>query len=64
MGKYSYGWDEKKIQKYIMEGRGQGDLDSYKPWLTIRDVPTEGRAHKVKGIKTGRVHHLLSDLEY
>lgn len=51
------------IEKRIMEGRGTGRLNEYKPWLTIQDVPSEGRASRIKGIKTGRKHELLSDME-
>lgn len=54
---------ELKIQKWIKEGRGQGFGNSYKPWLTIRDVSSEGRSHRVFGHKSQRTHHLLSDLE-
>lgn len=42
---------ELKIQKWIKEGRGQGFGNSYKPWLTIRDVSSEGRSHRVFGHK-------------
>lgn len=45
------------------EGRGQGHGINYRPWLTIHDVPSTGRVHRKKGWKTGRDHHLLSDLE-
>ncbi|MCF9046104.1 TnsA endonuclease N-terminal domain-containing protein [Acinetobacter nectaris] len=54
---------ELKIQKWIKEGRGQGFGNSYKPWITIRDVSSEGRSHRVFGHKCQRTHHLLSDLE-
>ena len=54
---------ELKIQKWIKEGRGQGFGNNYKPWLTIRDVSSEGRSHRVFGHKSQRTHHLLSDLE-
>jgi len=57
------GWTEEKINKYIDQGRGQGELGSYRPWLTIQDVASSGRVHRLKGWKTGRIHHLLSDLE-
>ncbi|MDC3424315.1 TnsA endonuclease N-terminal domain-containing protein [Aquibacillus sp. 3ASR75-11] len=56
-------WTESKIARYQKEGRGQGELSNYKPWLTIQDVPSSGRAHRIKGWKTNRIHHLLSDLE-
>ena len=54
---------EPKIQKWIKEGRGQGFGNNYKPWITIRDVSSEGRSHRVFGHKSQRSHHLLSDLE-
>ncbi|WP_410986579.1 TnsA endonuclease N-terminal domain-containing protein [Bacillus cereus] len=63
MAKRNNTWTEEKISKYIKNGRGQGDLSNYKPWLTIQDVPSSGRSHRIKGKKTERIHHLLSDLE-
>lgn len=50
-------------QKWIKDGRGQGELSSYKPWLTVRDLASRGRSHRIYGHKTKRTHHLLSDLE-
>ena len=50
-------------QKWIKEGRGQGELSTYKPWITVRDIASRGRSHRVFGHKTRRTHHLLSDLE-
>lgn len=64
MPKRQTGWTEEKISRYIKEGRGQGELALYKPWLTIQDVPSSGRVHRFIGWKTSREHHLLSDLEY
>lgn len=52
-----------KIDKWLKEGRGQGEGKDYKPWLTIRDVPSEGVVIRSKGWKTGRIHHFLSQLE-
>ncbi|MFL8938998.1 TnsA endonuclease N-terminal domain-containing protein [Rossellomorea oryzaecorticis] len=63
MAKRKLEWTEKKIAKYIKEGRGSGELKSYKPWLTVQDVPSDGRSHRINGWKTNRIHHLLSDLE-
>ncbi|MCA1636557.1 MAG: TnsA endonuclease N-terminal domain-containing protein [Acidobacteria bacterium] len=40
-----------------------GRLSEYKPWLHIQDVPSKGLSSRVRGWKTGRVHHLLSLLE-
>lgn len=63
LAKRNTSWTEEKIAKYEKEGRGKGELKNYKPWLTIQDVPSMGRSHRFKGWKTGRQHHLLSDLE-
>lgn len=54
---------QRKIDKYVKEGRGQGEGASYQPWLNIQDVPSNGRVSRVKGWKTGRIHHLMSQLE-
>ncbi|WP_018632644.1 heteromeric transposase endonuclease subunit TnsA [Neomegalonema perideroedes] len=57
------GFDEVRIARFRKEGRGLGHGDKYKPWLTIRDVPSQGRSHRLLGVVTGRIHHLLSDIE-
>lgn len=63
VAKRSRVWTEEKIDRFKKEGRGMGEGIHYKPWLTIQDVPSVGRSHRIKGIKTGRIHQLLSDLE-
>tara|TARA_R110001592_G_scaffold135108_1_gene351043 strand:- start:19771 stop:20595 length:825 start_codon:yes stop_codon:yes gene_type:complete len=63
MGKKRYWNSEAKNARWIKDGRGQGIGAEYKPWLTVRDVPSEGRSHRVFGHLTQRTHHLLSDLE-
>jgi hypothetical protein len=55
--------NETTIKNKLKQGRGVGVLDSYKPWLHIQDVPSKGLSTRIKGLKTGRVHHLLSKLE-
>lgn len=45
------------------EGRGQGVGIEYKPWITIQDVPSLGRATRLKGFKVPRQFEFLSDLE-
>lgn len=40
-----------------------GEGSDYKPWLTIQNVASHGRVHRIKGWKTEREHHFLSDLE-
>lgn len=52
-----------KIDKWIKEGRGTGSGEDYQPWLKIQDVSSLGRSTRLKGIKTGRQHEFLSDLE-
>ncbi len=63
MAKRRYINSEAKNARWIKEGRGRGLGANYKPWLTVRDVPSEGRSHRVFGHLTHRTHHLLSDLE-
>lgn len=63
MAKRRYGFDEDKIARYLKEGRGQGSGVDYRPWLTIQDVSSLGRCSRIRGRKTGREHHLLSDIE-
>ncbi|MEO0688448.1 MAG: TnsA endonuclease N-terminal domain-containing protein, partial [Cyanobacteria bacterium J06649_11] len=55
--------DDAVISKRLDSGRGQGKGSSYKPWLQIQDVPSIGLATRIKGWKTNRVHHFLSNLE-
>ncbi len=55
--------DRNTIDRFLKEGRGQGTLQDYKPWLTVRDVPSVGKSTRDKGWKTGRTHHFLSILE-
>jgi TnsA endonuclease N terminal/TnsA endonuclease C terminal len=57
-------FDEAKIARFTAEGRGIGRGADYKPWLTIYDVPSTGREHRVFGRKISRIHHLLSDIEW
>lgn len=63
MAKRRYGIDEDKISRFIKEGRGQGSGAGYQPWLTVQDVSSSGRSSRIYSRKTGREHHLLSDME-
>lgn len=54
---------EKKIQERQQQGYGEGRGSAYKPWLEVKDVGSHGRARRVWSHKTGRVHHLFSDVE-
>lgn len=51
------------IKRLVKEKRGQGYGKDYKPFLTVRDVPSKGRVHRRPALTHGRVVHLLSDLE-
>lgn len=64
MARRRYSFDEDKIALFHKEGRGKGRGADYKPWLTVQDVPSLGRTHRLRGLKTGRQHHLLSDIEW
>lgn len=63
MAKRRYGIDEDKITRFVKEGRGQGHGWEYRPWLTVQDVSSSGRSTRIHSSKTGREHHLLSDIE-
>jgi len=54
---------DKKVERKYEQGKGQGELSDYIPFLNVRDFSSLGRTTRVKGWKTGRVHHLFSDLE-
>lgn len=55
--------NKKTDEKRLKEGRGTGRLATYKPWLHIQDLASKGLSTRIKGMKTGRIHHLLSRLE-
>ena len=48
-----------KEDNYSLIPRGK----AYKPFIVIQDVPSLGRSSRQCGIKTGRQHDFLSDLE-
>jgi hypothetical protein len=64
MTRLRYVFDEARVQRFIAQGRGQGFGPAYRPWLQIQDVPSSGRSHRPCGVKSRRVHHLLSDGEW
>ncbi len=63
MAKSKYSPSETRYKRWIKEGRGHGQGADYLPWITVRDVASDGRSHRVFGHKSQRTHHLLSDLE-
>ena len=63
MAKRSLEWNENKLQRFLKEGRGKGISKDYLPWLTVQDVPSQGRISRVFSHKSQRIHHLFSDME-
>mgnify|MGYP001451818066 FL=1 len=63
MARRRYSFDETKLKRFAKEGRGTGHGSDYRPWLQVQDVPSHGRSTRIHSYKTGRQHHLLSDLE-
>lgn len=63
MAKHNLQWDENKLKRFLREGRGQGEGQNYKPWVTVQDFPSKGRCSRVLGWKTNRIHHLFTDSE-
>jgi hypothetical protein len=61
MGRKQYWNTEAENKRWVKAGQGSGP--DYRPWLTIRDVPSQGRSHRIFVHLTQRTHHLLSDLE-
>ncbi|MCM3397873.1 hypothetical protein [Oceanobacillus profundus] len=59
MAKRNRGTTKKKIEKWTLEGRGQGVREDYKPWLTIQDVPSEGMQKIVYVSKLFRFVYIL-----
>jgi hypothetical protein len=51
------------IDKKINEGRGQGRLADYKPWIEVGEFRSRGEQQIVVSRKTGRSHHYFSKLE-
>jgi len=56
-------WNRSVFSRYLKEGRGQGVGVDYRPWIQVQDFPSLGMVSRVSGAKTGRIHHLMSNLE-
>ena len=63
MGKRKYTITEQKMKQKIKNGDGKGEGANYKPWISIHDLPSLGKVRRIRGWKTNRVHHFLSQLE-
>jgi hypothetical protein len=65
MGRYnSNKLSTKFVENYINNRFWERNNSQYVPLLSVRSVPTKGKANRVIGCKTGREHHFLSKLEY
>ena len=51
------------LRARIKRRRGVGFGSHYVPWLKVREVPSKGTSAIIRGVSTGRPHHLLSELE-
>jgi len=60
MAKRSRKWNSDKYERYIHEGRGQGEGENYSPWIRIHDFASTGIVSRIAGSKTRRVHHFMS----
>jgi len=63
MSKHINGWNQGIYEKYLREGRGQGSGKEYKSWIRVQNFSSRGVISRVKGRKTDRVHHLMSNNE-
>jgi hypothetical protein len=63
VAKHRRKWNASVYQRYIREGRGQGNGAGYKPWIAIQDFASRGMVSRIRGHTTGRVHHLMSNYE-
>ena len=63
MAKHRRRWNRSVYEKYISEGRGQGNLQEYKPWIRVQDFASRGIVSRIYSPKTSRIHHLLSNNE-
>ena len=63
MAKHQRLWNHSIYKKRLREGRGQGNGADYSPWIHIQDFPSSGMVSRVSGTTTGRIHHLMSNLE-
>lgn len=57
-------WTWRKMKRWIDEGRGLGERSEYRPWIMVNDFSSRGTVCRELGIKTKRMHHFLSHLEY
>ena len=59
-----WGVSERQVKQWISLVDIEASGSDYRPFLHVRDVPSMGRSAIIWGLKTGRHHQFLSDLEY
>ncbi|MDT3705057.1 MAG: hypothetical protein ROZ36_19185 [Thermincola sp.] len=42
MAKHSRNWNQGVYEKYLREGRGQGEGPGYTPWIRVQDFASKG----------------------
>jgi hypothetical protein len=57
------GLTEKQIADRYASGFGAGEFSEYRPWIDHHDLSSLGLASRVPSRKTGRLHHLFSQIE-
>jgi len=63
MARHQHKNNLKKFDYWIADGGGAARGALYRPYLRVQDVPSRGNVNRVKGWKTGRTHHFMSNLE-
>lgn len=54
---------EEHVQEKRRAGIGEGGASTYKPWETVHSFSSRGNSHRIYSTKTGRTHHLFSNIE-
>ena len=64
MARHQHKNNLKKFDRWIADGGGAARGALYRPYLCVQDVPSRANVNRVKGWKTGRTHHFMSNLEF
>jgi len=56
-------WTKAKFQRFLAEGRGKGEKETYRPWLMVNDISSRGRSIRFFSKKEKRVIHLFTDMQ-
>ena len=64
MGRRSKNITRASVAHKELTARTCGSKDLYVPGIKTTEIPSKGNTYRVPGVTTGRVHHLLSSLEY